>query len=159
MWRSLVFLLSLASLVSCGFTLRMESPLASYAGLHVSESVPHELRLALERHSRESNIDWIEKETENAIKVSKIIERSSLRSTRVDSLGRVVEYWLSIRWLVSAETSEAHQIELLESTNIGISEDSLIGFDKERTRLERELRDQLTQSLMLRLALLNQGSE
>lgn len=145
------------ALFGCGFALRSETSLQGFSGLYVSDAVARDQRLVFARYAKENQLDWLDEAVENSIAITDIDERYSLRSTRVDSLGRVVEYWLNIEWRVDVQLKEPVRIVLIETATLGLSEDSLIGFEKEKARLERELRSQLAQSLVTRVGLMDES--
>lgn len=144
---------------SCGFTLRSESIGDRLSSVELPVNLERNVQVAIERQARVFGVKLVSDAETDAQTISRIGEFSNERSTRVDPSGRPIEYWISVRWDVILASEPASQLVLHASESVGLDETSLIGFEKEKRRVEAHLREQLATQLMTRLALINDASE
>ena len=142
---------TLVSTASCGFTLRTETVADQLGSLHVDGGVPRDVRIAIERQARRLNVSLSDAFESAGGSIKHLHETQDLRSTRTDPLGRTVEYWVSIRWDVTTHAKSSSSLVLHASESVGLDEHSLIGFEKERTRMLSVLREELAVELILHL--------
>ena len=99
------------------------------------------------------------REAENDVQtIVGIQEFENERSTRVDPLGRPIEYWISVRWDVTVASEPQTPLTLHASESAGLDETSLIGFQKEKRRILALLREELATQLITRLALMSDAA-
>ena len=154
----LVVLASVAT-TSCGFALRTESFGDKLSGIQLSGSISRDVQIAIERQARVYAVPLVEEATANVQTISSIKEIEHQRSTRLDPLGRPIEYWISVRWDVILESESHTPLVLHASESIGLDEASLIGFEKEKERILELLRKELATLLISRLALISDAAE
>lgn len=149
-----VALASLAGLsVSCGFALRTESVADLLPVISIDRNLARDVRVAIERQAETQRVKLEESEQASSNLLHRIDEQLNIRSTRLDRLGRPIEYMVSVKWLVAME--EDSTLSLHATENVGLAEDALIGFEKEKARVLMLLREQLAEQLLWRLALRN----
>ena len=161
MHRLALGLVVLASVTttSCGFALRTESFGERLSGIQLSGSIAREVQIAIERQARVFDVPLVEEVTADVQAISSIEEIEHQRSTRLDPLGRPIEYWISVRWDVTLESEPQLPLVLHASESIGLDEASLIGFEKEKERILKLLRKELATLLISRLALISDAAE
>ena len=143
---------------SCGFTLRTESLGDRLSEVKLPDNLARDVQIAIERQARVFGVD-LARETENDVQtIVGIQEFENERSTRVDPLGRPIEYWISVRWDVTLASETQTPLTLHASESVGLDETSLIGFQKEKRRLLELLREELATQLITRLALMNDAA-
>ena len=159
--RSLLGLWVLACVVvtSCGFTLRTESLGERLSGVELPGSLARDVQVAIERQFRVYEVALVDDAETDAQTITRIDEYANERSTRVDPLGRPIEYWISVRWDVTLASEPQTPLVLHASESVGLSETSLIGFEKEKRRILGLLREELAVLLIARLALINDAAE
>ena len=147
------------AVTSCGFTLRTESIGDRLSGIQLPDSLPRELQIAIERQVRVLDVAIVDEAATDAQTITSIEEFANQRSTRLDPLGRPIEYWMSIRWDVLLASEPQTPLVLHASESVGLSESALIGFEKEKRRISLLLREELATQLITRLALINAALE
>ena len=115
--------------------------------------------MAIERQFRGYDVALVNDAETDAQTITRIDEFTNERSTRVDPLGRPIEYWISVRWDVTLASEPQTPLVLHASESVGLSETSLIGFEKEKRRILGLLREELAVLLIARLALINDTAE
>ena len=161
MYRFALGLLVLVSVTttSCGFALRTESFGERLSGIQLSGSIARDVQIAIVRQARVFDVPLVEEVTADVQAISSIKEIEHQRSTRLDPLGRPIEYWISVRWDVILESESHTALVLHTSESVGLDEASLIGFEKEKERILELLRKELATLLISRLALINDAAD
>lgn len=150
---SLLLALTLIGSASCGFTLRTENTSALLPNIGLSPKLSRDVRLAIERQARASRIGVNQAATGKTSMITVIEEQVNSRWTRLDPLGRATELSISVQWKVANDKPQGPPIYMEASESVGLSEDSLLGYEKERRRIVETLREQLAEQLLTRLAL------
>lgn len=149
----LVYALVAVVLSGCGFALRSESTFEQIESVYLDDGTLREIELAVDRELREHGIPRLTTASSNGISIESIQELQNSRSTRVDDTGRVIEYQISLRWDTRVKEGESsRKIVVFKTTSIGLSENTLIGFEKEKSRQIHQLRSELAYSLLERIA-------
>ena len=143
---------------SCGFTLRTESLGDRLAEVELPDNLPRDVQIAIERQARVFGVDLVSDVETDVHSIIGIQEFENERSTRVDPLGRPIEYWISVRWDVTLAHELQTPLTLHASESVGLDETSLIGFEKEKRRILKLLREELATQLITRLALLSDAA-
>ena len=139
---------------SCGFALRTESYATKIGALHLDPKLPRATQIAIERYAHQQDINLVDQVEIADVTVKSIYETVGERATRVDPHGRAIEYLMSVRWNVSLQSPEDLQLSMYVAESVGLDERSLIGFEKEKVRLTEQLREELAEQLIRRIALL-----
>ena len=146
--------LACITLSSCGFTLRTESLAQQISHIDLPNALERNTRIAIERHAMSHGISLGDGTAHSERAINGISTTENERVTRVDPLGRPIEYLLSVRWDVSFKSDPQVPLVLHASESVGLNETSLIGFEKEKRRIYDVLREELATRLFERLALL-----
>lgn len=141
-------------LAACGFALRTESYATQIGALHLDSTLPRDAHIAIERHAHHLAVNLVDQADTSNAQVKSIHETLGERATRVDPQGRAIEYLLSVRWDVGFRSQEDTQFSMYVAESVGLDERSLIGFEKEKVRLTEQLREELAEQLLRRIALL-----
>ena len=144
---------------SCGFALRTESLGDRLSGVELPDNLARDVRIAIERQARVFDVELVSDSESDTQTIVGIQEFENERSTRVDPLGRPIEYWISVRWDVTLANDPQTPLTLHVSESVGLDETSLIGFQKERRRILTLLRKELSIQLITRLALINDAAK
>lgn len=137
--------------MSCGFALRTESIAESLPVISIHSNLARDVRIAIERQADMQRVAIENSEQSNENLIRRVDEQVQSRSLRLDPLGRPIEFLLSIHWVV--ETNLESSLSLHAMENIGLAEDALIGFEKEKARVLTVLRERLAEQLLWRLAI------
>ena len=143
---------------SCGFTLRTESLGDRLSGIELPDKLPRDVQIAIERQASVFGIAIVSDTETDVRTIVGIQEFENERSTRVDPLGRPIEYWISVRWDVTVASEPQTPLTLHASESAGLDETSLIGFEKEKRRILALLREELATQLITRLALMSDAA-
>ena len=148
---TLVIVLLLTS--ACGFSLRSEL-LVLTDGLQVTPDVSREVHIAIERYAQRHNISLNERSQVSSPAVYKVSETLLERPMRIDGLGRVTQYRISLRWNATYSVAGSEYAWVADRMeNAHIDEESVIGFEKERLRITDALREELVELLLRTIAL------
>ena len=154
-----LWVIACVALTACGFTLRTESFGDRLTAIQLPDNLSRHVQVAIERQVRVAGVALVtDAETETQT-ITRIEEFGNERSTRVDPLGRPIEYWISVRWDVTLASEPQTPLGLHASESVGLDETSLIGFEKEKRRIVALLREDLAKQLITRLALINNAAE
>ena len=143
---------------SCGFTLRTESLGDRLSGVELPDNLASDVQIAIERQARVFDVELVSDSESDTQTIVGIQEFENERSTRVDPLGRPIEYWISVRWDVTLANEPQTPLTLHVSESVGLDETSLIGFQKEKRRILTLLREELATQLITRLALMSDAA-
>ena len=154
-----LWVLACVAVTSCGFALRTESYGDRLSGIQLPDSLARDVQIAIERQVRVYDIDLVADAETDIQSITRIDEFENERSTRVDPLGRPIEYWISVRWDVVLASEPQTPLVLHASESVGLNETSLIGFEKEKRRIVGLLREELAKQLITRLALINDAAK
>ncbi|MCY4127841.1 MAG: hypothetical protein OXG15_01235 [Gammaproteobacteria bacterium] len=144
---------------SCGFALRTESVGDRLSGIELPVNLPRDVQVAIERQARVFEVALVGDAETDAQNIAGIEEFENDRTTRVDPSGRPIEYWISVRWDVVLASQSQSPLVLHASESVGLDETSLIGFEKEKSRIKALLREELANQLITRLALINDAAK
>lgn len=150
-----VMLCAFASIAlnSCGFALRTESISEQVSSVYVSDDVPRDARIAIEREAQRLGIE-LRSANLAQIRLVNLNETLDERSSRLDSLGRVREYRLIVVWEVPSFGPNAIPVTLSATENVALDEQNLIGYEKERQRTLDVLRQMNAFGLLQEISLL-----
>ena len=154
-----LWLLACVAATSCGFSLRTESLTERLAGIELPNNLSRDVHVAIERQARAFDVDLVSDAETDVQTIVGIQEFENERTTRVDPLGRPIEYWISVRWDVVLASEPSTPLVLHASESVGLDETSLIAFEKEKRRIVALLREELATQLITRLALMNKATK
>lgn len=148
-----ILILSILSLVSCGFHLRGKIQLSEQAlPVYIVDSNHHELKRKLSQLLQQSNIKTTKTEEQAAsiIKISDILK--SNRAVSVDTLGRPSEYLLTttIRFELVVDKKRFNK-SIQVSRDVAFDANNILAFKKEEKTLYDEMLSDGARLIMLQL--------
>ncbi len=152
-WSNFGLWVLLSLLVAgCGFALRSDIVTDRISGLVIPDTLTSDVRVSLERAVRDAGVTLSKDRSHATHVIESIQENKQIRSTRLDPLGRTVEFWIALRWDITTVFQGQHTFTLHASESIGLDESSLIASEKEKRRVLSVLRTELATQLIQQLA-------